>query len=124
MTKLFHLSDILSVTTRRCVSCRHMKGVHPFLDFMFSAKMFDAELPNAAEQCTPWLQTQFPQLMADSPGMPERIAAMDSQIRNDPSPEGRAQACRNFVESVRAAHDLDEMLPVMDMSELKEPVHE
>lgn len=61
-TKKFHLGDILSVTTGKLVSPRHMDGVYEILDFMTGQNNFTHMLPTAADRCTPYLFDQFPQL--------------------------------------------------------------
>jgi len=59
----FHIGDILSVTTRRCVSPRGMDGVHDILDFMMGVDSLKThQLPEAADHCIPYLLQQHPQL--------------------------------------------------------------
>ena len=60
--KLFHLGDILSITTGLLVSNRHMQGVYEILNFMTSDDLYTHQLGRAATECKPALLTQHPQL--------------------------------------------------------------
>jgi len=60
--KLFHLGDILSITTGRLVSKRHVQGVYNILDFMTRDNLFTHQLGRACEECKPALLAQHPQL--------------------------------------------------------------
>jgi hypothetical protein len=60
--KSFALGDILSITTGRLVSTRHMEGVYEILNFMTGANLFTHQLPAASRECEPELLKQFPQL--------------------------------------------------------------
>jgi hypothetical protein len=61
-TKRYHLGDILSITTGRLVSPRHMDGVYDILNFMTGDDLYTHQLPRAADECRPYLAKQFPQL--------------------------------------------------------------
>ena len=58
----FHLGDILSVTTGRLVSTRHMDGLYDLLGFMAGESMFTHQLPRVADECEPELLRQHPDL--------------------------------------------------------------
>lgn len=60
--KRFHLGDILSLTTRRLVSMRHMEGVYDILNYMTRDNLFTHQLPRAYKECKPWLLRQHPWL--------------------------------------------------------------
>ena len=79
--KLFSVSDVLSATTGRLVSDRHMEGIYEILNFLTGDNLFTHQLPRAMNECKPWLRSQFPALMEDSPGMPGRLADMDRRIK-------------------------------------------
>jgi len=66
-TKQFHISDVLSITTGRLVSTRHMDGVYEIRNFMTGDNLFTHQLPRASDECKPYLLEQFPQL--DTPEM-------------------------------------------------------
>ena len=62
MTKQFHLGDILSITTGRLVSIRHIAGVYDILNYMTRDNLFTRQLSRASNECKPWLLRQHPQL--------------------------------------------------------------
>jgi hypothetical protein len=62
MNKLFHISDILTVTTGRLVSTRHMDGVYEILNYMTGDDLFTHQLPGATRICKKELLIQYPQL--------------------------------------------------------------
>lgn len=61
--KQFHISDVLTVTTGKFVSTRHMEGVYEILNYMTGDSLFTHQLPRASEECKPYLLQQFPQLV-------------------------------------------------------------
>ena len=61
-TRTFHIGDILSVTTHRLVSPRHMDGVYDILNWMTGDNLFTHQLPRAVDECAPSLLAQHPQL--------------------------------------------------------------
>lgn len=60
--KLFHLGDILTVTTGKLVSTRHIDGVYDILNFMTRDNLFTHQLGRASNECKPALLEQHPQL--------------------------------------------------------------
>lgn len=76
--KGFHLGDVLSITTGRLVSPRHMEGVYDILNWMTGESLYTHQLPRVAREAKPVLLAALPQLAAvevpDFPG-PERVAA-------------------------------------------------
>lgn len=61
-TRDFHLGDILSITTGRLVSPRHVDGIYDILNFMTRDNLFTHQLPRACDECKPYLLRQHPQL--------------------------------------------------------------
>lgn len=61
-TREFHISDILSVTTDKLVSTRHMDGVYDILNYMTGDNLFTHQLPRAGKECKPFLLQQHPEL--------------------------------------------------------------
>lgn len=76
-TKDFHLGDILSITTGRLVSLRHMSGVYDILNWMTGESLYTHQLPRVVREAEPVLLAALPQLAAvevpDFP-VPERVA--------------------------------------------------
>lgn len=72
-TKQFDLGDVLSITTGRLVSARHIDGVFDILNWMTRDNLFTIQLPRARDECRPWLLRWFPDLMGidcDELGLP------------------------------------------------------
>lgn len=66
-TRDFHLGDVLTITTGRLVSPRHMDGVYDILSFMTGDTLYTNQLSRASIECLPWLLKQHPQLEAIDP---------------------------------------------------------
>jgi hypothetical protein len=66
-TRTFHLGDVLSITTGRLVSPRHMEGIHGILDWMTGDSLFTHQLPRAMDECQGPLLAQHPDLAAIVP---------------------------------------------------------
>jgi hypothetical protein len=58
----YDLGDILSVTTDRLVSPRHVDGLYDLLGFMVGEPVWTHQLPRASRECKPDLLKQHPQL--------------------------------------------------------------
>jgi hypothetical protein len=61
-TRRFHLGDILTITTGRLVSPRHMDGIYDLLNFMTGDNLMTHQLPRASRECEPHLRSQHPDL--------------------------------------------------------------
>jgi hypothetical protein len=61
-TRMFHVGDILSVTTERLVSPRHIDGVYDILNWMTGESLMTHQIPRATRECAPRLLEQHPQL--------------------------------------------------------------
>lgn len=60
--KPFNLSDVLSITTGRLVSFRHMGGIYDILNHMTGDHLFTHQLGRAAKACRPVLLSDHPWL--------------------------------------------------------------
>lgn len=58
----FPLGDVLSITTGRLVSRRHIDGVYAILNHMTGDNLYTHQLPRACDECAPVLLAQHPQL--------------------------------------------------------------
>jgi hypothetical protein len=58
----FHLGDILSITTGRLVSPRHVEALYDVLNFMTGDNLFTHQLPRATDECAPEILRQHPDL--------------------------------------------------------------
>lgn len=104
----FHISDVLSITTGRLVSNRHVEGVYKILNHMTGDNLFTHQLPRAGRECAPVLIATYPQLSKDDPTTARCIAAMDRAIEMGE----RESAVVGMVEKIRVEHGLPEMLEV------------
>lgn len=75
-TRDFHLGDILTVTTGRLVSPRHMDGVYDLLNFMTGDNLFTCQLPRACGECEGPLLAQHPGLAQVK--VPEDLAGREA----------------------------------------------
>ena len=90
----FHISDILSVTTGRLVSTRHMNGVYEVLNFLHQDNLFTHQLPRASREAEPWLRETVPQLYGEE--MDARVSGLDEVLKNCNERKEREDACSNF----------------------------
>lgn len=58
----FDLGDVLSVTTGRLVSPRHITGVYDILGYMTGERLMTHQLPRASDQVKPEILRQHPDL--------------------------------------------------------------
>lgn len=59
-SRLFHISDVLTVTTGRLLSTRGIDGLYDILNFMTDDNLFTHQLPRAGDECAPYLLRQYP----------------------------------------------------------------
>jgi hypothetical protein len=81
----FHLGDILSVTTGRLVSPRHVDGVYDLLGFMVGEPLWTHQIPRVAEECAGPLLAKHPQLVdvqvpAQFDGKEHVLAWLEEQV--------------------------------------------
>lgn len=60
--EIFHVGDVLSVTTGVLVAPSLLDGVHRLLDYMTGDVLMTHQLPRACDACAPHLLDQHPQL--------------------------------------------------------------
>lgn len=68
-TRDFHIGDILSVTTGRLVSTRHIEGVYDILNFMTGESLYTHQLPRVSLEARPVLLRQHPLLVTADASM-------------------------------------------------------
>lgn len=64
MSRSFDLGDVLSITTGRLVSTRHMDGIYDILNYLTGDSLFTHQLPRAMDACREPLLAQHPGLAA------------------------------------------------------------
>ena len=60
--KVFHISDVLSISTGFLVSTRLIEGVYEILNWMTGESLYTHQLPRAMRECRPALLAQYPEL--------------------------------------------------------------
>ena len=123
-TKQFHLGDVLSITTGRLVSPRHIDGVYDILNFMTGDNLFTHQLPRASDECKPYLVEQFPQLATTE--MDSAIADLSDALK---SKSGKAQVEKVVADWLaKQVSKYGEMFAVKsiptDAHEVKNPIAE
>ena len=111
----FHISDVLSVTIGRLVSSRHMAGIYEILNFLTGDTLYTHQLPRAMRECEPWLRTQFSDLFPDNPLTAAAIAGLEALMDENDTASQRGAKMAVWVEQLRIAHGLPEMLPVYEL---------
>ena len=83
-TRTFHLGDILTITTGRLVSPRHVDGVYDILNWMTGDNLFTHQLPRAMDECQGPLLAQHPDLaeieVPDLDGEAEVVTWLAAQV--------------------------------------------
>lgn len=82
MSKRFHIGDVLTITTGRLVSTRHMDGVYEILNHMTGELLFTHALPRACRACAPALLRAFPQLAGADTGEDWRAWLADATAKH------------------------------------------
>jgi allophanate hydrolase subunit 1 len=114
--KTFHISDVLSITTGRLVSSRHIDGIYDILNFLTGDNLYTHQLPRAMRECKPWLRSQFPSIMEDSPIITKLLPVLDAKITNADKQKDRVQAaCEQWVKMVQTEANLPEIVVVYEM---------
>jgi hypothetical protein len=114
--KTFHISDVLSITTGRLVSSRHIDGIYDILNFLTGDNLYTHQLPRAMRECKPWLRSQFPSIMEDSPIITKLLPVLDAKITNADKQKDRVQAaCEQWVKMVQTEANLPEIVAVYEM---------
>jgi hypothetical protein len=102
--KSFALADVLSITTRRLVTSRHMEAVYDILNWMTDDNLFTHQLPRAARECGPWLLRWFPELATAT----EQLPVLDTLIAAN-GPEAGCAAWVSMLEAnccLKPSHDV------------------
>ena len=112
--KVFHLSDVLTVTTDRLVSNRGIEGAYDILSFLMGDTVLIHQLSRAKAQCDPWLKSQFPQLHKSHPFIIGWMLGLDNLSCNA---DERSAVIARCVEALRTHLQLPEHLPVYQLPE-------
>lgn len=61
-TRTFPLADVLSITTEKLLSRRHMDGIYELLNFMTGQDVYTHQIGHAVDKAKPALLAQHPHL--------------------------------------------------------------
>jgi hypothetical protein len=112
----FDLSDILSITTGRLVSTRHIGGVYAILNYMTGSDLYTNQLPYAMNLCQPHLRALYPQLAEVSQSA--ALAALDTALSVASTTDEMAEIVAEWVEPLRGLYG--HTLPVPQLAGLAE----
>lgn len=112
-TKVFHVGDVLSITTGRLVSPRDMNGVCDILGFMTEKTIFTVGAEAEARICKPHLLKQFPQLA--TPEMASAVAELDKMISSEDDVEKSVRKWFSKLTSGKYGIHVDKMLNVASL---------
>lgn len=123
-TKQFHLGDVLSITTGRLVSPRHIDGVYDILNFMTGDNLFTHQLPRASDECKPYLVEQFPQLARAE--MDSALAELDDALKSKTGKADVEKIVASWLaKQVAKFGEMFEVKPIpTDAHEVKNPIAE
>lgn len=79
--KRFHYTDLISITTGRLVSTRHMEGVYEILKHMTGDSVYTHQIPRVMQECVPVLCALYPELSNDALAAP--LAKLDDICKNE-----------------------------------------
>ncbi|HFC10802.1 MAG TPA: hypothetical protein ENJ75_01210 [Candidatus Kaiserbacteria bacterium] len=122
MEKLFHIGDVLSVTTGYIVSSRQLDGISDIVKFMTGDNsLCRHQVPRASEECKPYLLEQYPQLRGvDASGVTsenwqkwidEQVARFGEKLSVRPIPEERHKF-RNPLDELQKLMGADKVIPI------------
>ena len=115
MLKQFHFSDVLSITTGRLVSTRHIEGVYDILNWMTSDSLFTHQLGRASQECSPVLCSLYPSLSEEA--LSVELEQLSAGMKDGDSKSDRERWISAWLAGVRVkAKDIlfsdGDMLPV------------
>jgi len=107
---LFHISDILSVTTGRCVSRDHLPGILNILSYMTGDDIQLNQRTQALPVCGKFLSEQHPQLAWFNPVVFREVTILEYGINKYPQ-DAKYQAL-GMVSKIQTHHGLPDTLEV------------
>ena len=106
----FHISDVLTITTGRLLSNRHVEGIYDILGHMTGEQLYTHQLGRASEACRPHLEKRYPMLAASDPVVSRQMEVLAYTIAT--YPKDVSHAILGCVSLIQASHQLPEMLEV------------
>jgi hypothetical protein len=78
MSKRFHIGDVLSITSGRLMSPRHVDGIYDICSYMTGESVFTHQLPRVASEIEHDLRHQHPKLSAVS--IPDKLGDLQAVL--------------------------------------------
>lgn len=125
-TKSFHISDVLSITTGRLVSTRHVEGIYDILNWMTGDSIFTHQIPRAMKHCEPVLCEAFPQLTGDAiEAKCELMSDLDRRITEAGRDREKVeQVCAEWLSKMEGIYGTHFDVPTLAEWERRDPVEE
>lgn len=115
-SRQFHISDVLSITTGRLVSARHMDGIYDILSFLTGDSIYTHQIPRVMREVKPWLRQQYPLLFPENPPVKALLDGLTASLAEFP---GDQTIIAGFVDAVRHQARFPEVVPeFLPVSEL------
>lgn len=80
-TKEFCVSDVLTITTGKLLSKRHVEGVYEILNYLSGDNLYTHQLGRGMEAYAPYLKSLFPEL--DTPELQLEVGRLALMIDTD-----------------------------------------
>ena len=120
--KMFHISDILSATTRCLVSTRGLQGFQEILEFVTGGNVCTHQIHEIMPECQRFLSAQFPCLSLNNENLSatlDQLKLMTDILDKNEQYEGKWPLIEAFIRGVQAHADphqeLPDELPVFSM---------
>lgn len=107
----FHISDLLSVTTRRHVSINGIKAIYAILSYLTKDTVYTHQTPRAMRETEAALKEQFPELFPGHPKMEAALAELDESLAGI-ADEARKQVCLDWIAYVCESFGLPEYVMI------------
>ena len=101
-SKMFHIGDILSVTTGRVLSERNINGVCDLLNFMTGQNLCTYEILQVSPICRIYLSEQFPHFAKKE--MVGPLAELDHEMRSKTDNDDAMRILKGWLARQVAKH--------------------
>ena len=106
--RTFALGDILSITTGRLVSERHMDGIYDILNYMTGQNLFTHQIPRAMDHCRPVLEALYPAL--SHVALHDELQRLSAALKHTQDPDTVVtQWVRRMIEEHGAALEVPQL---------------
>jgi hypothetical protein len=110
ISKAFHVSDVLTITTGRLVSRNGVSGLYKILNFLTGDNLFTHQLPRALDEVSVVLKPRFPELLPLHPRLAALIEGLSTRLKGVVDQEDAKMECEVWVEEVRREFKLPEYI--------------